>query len=173
MAQLHQLIRARRRRMSMIVTWHYFKLVILKFLSSQMLVCWRSAWWSESETWRKLMHTTWWLTNSRRNFIVVFYLFCRLGLAVPTTAIAGVDVVGRFKCWNIAVGFFVLVIESSGTNDGDSCRLCSGRVECQKIDVGFLFWRSGLAVRTMAIAGVYVAVGSSVERITSCIVSVY
>ena len=157
----------------MIATSHYCKLVILNFLSLQILVCWRSAWWSESVTWRKLMHTTWWLTNVRRNLIVVFYLFCRLGLAVTTTEISGVDVVSRFKWWKIAVGFFVFTAKSSGMNDGDSWRLCSGRVKCQNIAVGLLFWQSGLAVRTAAIAGVYVAVGSSFERITNGVVLVY
>ena len=157
----------------MIATLHYCKLVIWNVLLSQMLVCWRLAWWSESETWRKLMHTTCWLTNGRRNLIVVSYLFCLSGLAVSTEVIAGVDVVGRVECWNIAVGFFVLTVKYSGTNDGDRWRLCSGRVECQKITVGLFFWRSVLVVRTAAIAGVYVAVGSSVERITSGVVLVY
>ena len=144
-----------------------------KFLSSKMLVCRQSAWWSELETWLKLMHTSWWLTNGHFNFIVVSYLFFRLGVAVPTTSIAGVDVVDRVKCWNISIVFFVLTVESTGTNDGNSWRLCSGRFGYRKIDVGFLFLQSVLAVQTTAIAGVYVAVWSSVERITSGVVLVY
>ena len=106
-------------------------------------------------------------------WLLCIYLFFQLGLAVPTTAIAGVDVVGRVECWKIAVVFFVLTVKSSVTNNGDSWRLCSCRVKCRKIAVSFLFWRSGLAVRTTAIAGVYVVVGSSVERIISGVVLVY
>ena len=157
----------------MIVTSHYCKLVVLNVLLSQMLVCGRSAWWSESEMWQKLMHMTWWLTNGRWNLIVVLYFFCWSGPDVKITAIAGVDVVGRVECWKITIVFFVLRVESSGTNDGNIWRLCSGRVECQKIAVGLLFWRLGLAVQTTAISGIYVTVGLSLERITSDIVLVY